>query len=167
MDTSKKIIKYIAIIANIGLSVFFAGSYYYFVGLIMGMLCILSFIFKDTVVGDLIIKSQIHNYNRFLLGDEKEDKLILLTIAFLVLSMKVGAIIALVVEGLVILIVAFCILLAFGWFFDGVQSGVSPGIAYAISRIIVKIYLFLNSAVSKIAEWIVKLEFSILGIEYE
>ena len=85
------------------------------------------------------------------MGNEQERNSCLVSIAFLILSLKVGAGIALIVEGLAIVLVAFCILIASGWLIEGRASGMSVGLAYNISKLVMKIYLFLNSLVDKLA----------------
>lgn len=76
-----------------------------------------------------------------------------------------GAAIALIIEGAAVIIIAFCILLASGWLFLGRESGMSVGLAYLISKLVMKIYLFCNSLADKLAMAVVRVEFSVLKIE--
>ena len=162
----EEMLKYVVIGINLLLTFFFAGGYYAIVGILLVILSTIVAAFLPTSeVGHFIIRSQIKSYNEELLGNEQERNSCLVSIAFLILSLKVGAGIALIVEGLAIVLVAFCILIASGWLIEGRASGMSVGLAYNISKLVMKVYLFLNSLVDKLAMQIVKIEFQILEIE--
>lgn len=102
--------------------------------------------------------------NSELIGAESGN-MILLSAAFLIGSIKIGAAITLFVEVSAILFLALAILLATGFWFDGYKSGMTISGAYYISKFAVKIFQFLNSLFDKIMELIVKIEFMILGID--
>lgn len=157
---------YIVITINIILTVFFAGSYLIGVGLFMAILSMITIcLFKENQIGYFIIQNQIKSYDKSLLLNNKEHNALLVSIAFLTLALKLGAAIALIIEGAAVIIIAFCILLASGWLFLGRESGMSVGLAYLISKLVMKIYLFCNSLADKLAMAVVRVEFSLLKIE--
>lgn len=164
MNTKKIII----LIINYILTLFFAGGYYPAVGVV---LCIASVMFslldKGTVIGEYIVLSQIRSWNPGDLVEAKDKRPVLLSISFLTLSMKIGAAIAVFVEVSAVLLLAFCILIASGYLFEGRKSGMSIGGAWAISKLVVKVYLFFTSLVDKLADLIVKIEFALLKVEAE
>lgn len=166
MDITKEIWKYVVIVINLALTVFFAGSYYILIGILMALLSgIVAIFMSNNGVGNWIIKTQIKSYDTELLSEQRGYNSILVSIAFLVLSMKIGAGIALFIEGAAVILVAICILIASGWLFLGRASGMSAGLAYNISKLVIKAYLFFNSLVDKLAMLIVKLELCVLKIE--
>lgn len=166
MSYIKNVLKYIVIGINIMLTMFFAGSYYAGVGIIMGVISIIMSCFlKENKVAYCIIKSQIKKYDLNILSDRKEHNSLLVSIAFLIMAVKIGAAIAMIVEGAAIILLAFCILLVSGWLLMGSSSGMSVGSAYNISRVVMKIYLLCNSLIEKLALLIVKMEFLLLKIE--
>lgn len=166
MNYTKNVFKYIVIGINIMLTMFFAGAYYVGVGVIMAIVSIIMSCFlHENKIAYYIIRSQIKKYNINILSDRKEHNSLLISIAFLIMAEKIGAAIAMIVEGAAIILLAFCILLASGWFLMGSSSGMSVGSAYNISRVVMKIYLLCNSLIEKMALLIVKIEFSLLKIE--
>lgn len=155
--------KFIFLVMNFGLILFFTGNFYLMLGVICTVLSIIiTLLFRNNFVGYYIISSQIKNYKDKI---GKENRVLLLSIAFLVLSMKLSAAIAIVVEISGILLIALAILIASGYIIEGRQSGMSIGLAYYLSKAVVKIYLLLSSLIDKIVELIVKFEFYILKIE--
>lgn len=62
--------------------------------------------------------------------------------------------------------IAFCILLAFGYLFEGPGSGMTISMSYGIARLVVKLFSLISVGFDKIAEWIAKIELRILKIDY-
>lgn len=166
MSNAQRILKYVLIIINIGLTMFFAGGYYIVIGVVLAALsAIICISCKNNNVGYFLICSQIKKYDRKLLCDREERNSLLITIAMLILAMKIGVGVALIIEGGAVIVLAFCILLASGWLIEGKESGMSVGVAYYIAKIIMKIYLYCTSLVDMVAKAMVKIEFYILKIE--
>lgn len=119
----------------------------------------------QNALGAFFVRSQMKN-----LGNKvdkivfSEDRL-LMSITCLVFSLKIGAIITVFVETSAIFIIAFCILLASGYLFQGPLSGMTLISSYKIASLIFKIFSLLSIGFDKIAEWIAKAELRILNIE--
>lgn len=80
MSYIKNVLKYIVIGINIMLTMFFAGSYYAGVGIIMGVISIIMSCFlKENKVAYCIIKSQIKKYDLNILSDRKEHNSLLVS----------------------------------------------------------------------------------------
>lgn len=94
-----------------------------------------------------------------------ENPHLLMSVACLSFSLKAGAAVTLFVETGAVIMIAFCLLIAFGYFFDGAASGMTAGLSYEIARFVVKLFSFISIGFDKIAEWIAKAELHILGIE--
>lgn len=73
-----------------------------------------------------------------------------MSVACLTLSLKIGAAIAIFVETSAVILVAFCILLAFGYLFDGSASGMTIGLSYNIARLVIKIFSLVSIGLIKL-----------------
>ena len=63
------------------------------------------------------------------------------------------------------LLLAFCLLLACGYFVEGAESGMTPVLSVRLARSAIKAFSFLSVGIDKIAEWTAKAELRILHIE--
>lgn len=159
--------EYLITAVNTILMYFFAGSYYEIVGWALVLLSSLAVLFfKENKIGRHIILWQIKEYPPQILNSAESNNAVLLSVAFLMLSMKIGAALAVFVEAGTVVIFMLVFLIAWGWFFEGSKSGMTIGAAYGMSKFAVKIYLFLDSWADRIAMFIVKVEFRILKIDY-
>lgn len=157
---------YFLLILNWILTGFFAGGYYPVVGIILSMLSIAFCLCdKGSGMGRFIIGSQIKKWKPEDIIENKERYSVLMSIAFLTLAMKIGAAIAAVIEFSAAVLIALAVLIASGYLFEGSNSGMTIGGAWAIGKLVVKLYIFLNSLVDKMAGVLVKIEFSVLGVE--
>ena len=91
----------------------------------------------------------------------------LLSAALLSVDIKICAVIGVAIEGFAVVLIAFAILIAFGYFFEGPRSGMTIGLAYQIGKMIVKVASFFYSIWEKIMIAVAKMEFSILRIEFQ
>lgn len=155
----------IVLLLNFGLTYFFSGSIYYFVGILYTAISmVLTFSLRNSKYCYKVIDIFVRNWkNSEIIGEENRNT-ILLSVAFLIGAMKIGAAIAVFVEVSAILLLALIILLASGFWFDGYKSGMTISGAYYISKITIKIFQLFNSLFDKIMELIVKIEFMVLGI---
>lgn len=156
----------IVFIINLGLIYYFSSSIYPVVGLLYTALAlILTITLYDTRYCYGIINVLVRNWKKSEMIGEKNGNLIMLSVAFLIGAMKIGAVILMFVEFGAISIFVLAILIAFGFLFDGYKSGITISGAFFIAKIIVKIGIFFYSIFDKIMELVVKIEFKILGIE--
>lgn len=156
----------IVLLINFGLTFFFSGSIYYFIGLFYTLLSILlTFSLRKSTYCYKVINLLVVNWENCELIGKEGGNMILLSVAFLIGSIKIGTAIALFVEVSAILFLALAILLATGFWFDGYKSGMTISGAYYISKFAVKIFQFVNSLFDKIMELVVKIEFMVLGID--
>lgn len=156
----------ILLVINFSLIYFFTGAVYPIFGLCFTMISIIvSIVARDKKYCRKIISKFIRNWNLDGIEDEKDQNIILLSIAFLIEAIKVGAAIGIFVEVSAILLLALCILLASGFIIEGYSSGMTIGFAYNIAKIAVKVYQFFNSLTDRLMGFIVKVEFSALGIK--
>lgn len=156
----------IVLLLNFGLTYFFTGSVYYFVGVFYTAISILlTLSLRKSKNCYKVINLLVWNWQNSELIGEENGNMILLSVAFLIGAIKVGAAIALFVEVSAILILALIILLATGFWFDGYKSGMTVSGAYYISKFTIKIFQFFNSLFDKIMELVVKIEFMILRVD--
>lgn len=157
---------YFIIILNVILGAAVMSAYYPVVGIAYVVLCVLMLtVGYNTVFGSFLIRTQMKKWGNKVDEIVFSEKRLLTSIACLTLSLKIGAAVALFVETGAALMIAFCILMAFGWFFEGAASGMTVSLSWGIARIAVKIFTLLSIGFDKIAEWIAKAELSILKID--
>lgn len=150
---------------------FFAGMNYQVVGIVLSALSLISSIFFAEynwmhVFAKLVIKSD----NIDLYFSKGNANRILISVAFLALAIKMGVLIHIGFMFATTVILAFAILLASGFFFEGYSSGMTITGAFNISKIILKIYSFVESIqkwFDKLFELVIKAEYKILGIKVE
>lgn len=156
----------IVLLLNFGLTFFFSGSVYYFVGFIYTFIAVLlTLLLRKSPKCYGVINLFVRNWKNSELIGEESGNMILLSAAFLIGAVKIGAAIALFVEVSAILFLALAILLASGFWFEGYKSGMTISGAYYISKFAVKIFQLFNSLFDRIMELIVKFEFMFLGID--
>ncbi len=156
----------IVLLLNFGLTYFFTGSIYYFVGVFYTAIAVLlTLLLRKSKYCYKMINLLVRNWENSELLGEENGNMILLSVAFLIGAIKIGAAIALFVEASAIIILALIILLATGFWFDGYKSGMTISGAYYISKFTVKIFQLFNSLFDKIMELVVKIEFMALGID--
>lgn len=156
----------IVLLLNFGLTYFFSGSIYYFVGFFYtAMSILLTILLRKSNYCNKVIDLLVRNWENSELIGEEGGNMIMLSVAFLIGSIKIGAAIALFVEVSAILFFTLAILLATGFWFDGYKSGITISGAYYISKFTVKIFQFFNSLFDRIMELVVKIEFMVLGID--
>ena len=155
----------IAILINCVLCFLVTSPFYPFVGFaVLAFAAIMLTVGADSQLADHFILSQAKNWGKEVDASVFENRRFLISVAFLSLSLKIGGVIAAFVMGGAAIGIAICILLASGWLFMGAGSGMTVGLAYQIGRLIVNIYSFVSVGIDRIAEWIAKLELSVLGI---
>ena len=142
---------YFIIILNVLLGVLITSAFYPIVGIIVLIFCVLMLtIGYNNTIGESFIRTQMKYWGNDINEIVFSEKRLLLSVACLTLSLKIGA---------------FCILLAFGYLFDGSASGMTIGLSYNIARLVIKIFSLVSIGFDKIAEWIAKIELSILNIK--
>lgn len=159
----------IILLINFGLTFFFSGSEYVIWGIIFTLISVICSVCipecdMGNKINNVIIRSQIKSWDMQNIVKYEFQIPILKSISFLVLSMKLAAIIGIVIEFFVIAKVFIAILVASGWLIEGKKSGMDAGTAVSLSVIMIKIYKLITSCIDKIVEWLVRLEFSVLGI---
>lgn len=95
---------------------------------------------------------------------EAEEVEILISASFLALGMKIGTALGLAVAFSMIVVLAFCILLATGYIIEGRKSGMTISGAWYIAKLVVWLFNKINGIYEIIADQIVKLEFKALNI---
>ena len=158
----------VIIISNVILETFIAGASYRLIGVL-----VLAFSIIMLVIGCknkfcmYVVTKQLrlcgNQIDNLVLREER----LLISVACLSIAVKIGMGIALFVKIGAVGVIAVCILLAFGYFFEGAASGMTPGLSYTIARLLVKIYSFISITTDKIAMLIAKLELHLLHIEIE
>lgn len=157
---------YFIIILNVLLGVLITSAFYPIVGIIVLIFCVLMLtIGYNNTIGESFIRTQMKYWGNDINEIVFSEKRLLLSVACLTLSLKIGAAIAIFVETSAVILVAFCIILAFGYLFDGSASGMTIGLSYNIARLVIKIFSLVSIGFDKIAEWIAKIELSILNIK--
>lgn len=158
---------YFLLVLNCLLSVAITAAFFPYVG--VGVLIFTIFMLTigcHTAVGDFFLKTQMKTWGENVKQIVFRTKRVLMSVACLTFSLKVGTAIALFVETGAALMIAFCILFAFGYLFEGPGSGMTIGMSYGIARLVVKLFSLITVGFDKIAEWIAKIELRILKIDY-
>lgn len=107
------------LLLNFGLVYFFSGSVYYFVGIFYTFIAILlTLLLRKSKQCYALINVFVKNWGNSELIGEENGNMILLSVAFLIGAIKIGAAIALFVEVSAILFLVLAILLATGFWFD-------------------------------------------------
>lgn len=154
---------------NIFGAFFFAGMDYKVVGIVLSALSLISSVFlADYTWMHVFAKIVIKSNNIDLYFNKGNANRILISVAFLALAIKIGVLIHIGFMFAATVILAFAILLASGFFFEGYSSGMTITGVFNISKIILKIYSFVESIqkwLDKLFELIIKGEYKILGIK--
>ena len=135
---------------------------------ILSMLC--SIFFSEYVWMHVFATTVIRSHNIGKYFSKGNANRIVISVAFLSLAVKIGVLIKTGIYLVALLLVTVAILLASGFFFEGRSSGMSITGAYNISKILLKIYSFLEPVMKwcdTLFEWIIKGEYKILGIEVQ
>ena len=150
---------------------FFAGMDFPIFGIalsILSMLC--SIFFSEYVWMHVFATTVIRSHNIGKYFSKGNANRIMISVAFLSLAVKIGVLIKTGIYLVALLLVTVAILLASGFFFEGRSSGMSITGAYNISKILLKIYSFIEPVIKwcdTLFEWIIKGEYRILGIEVQ
>lgn len=154
----------LAIVLNTLLSVAMTSAFYPVVGLavfvIEGVFLTLG---RNSRIAASFLHHQMRNWKKHQITFK--ERWLLMSVACLTCSMKIAAAIAIFVETGAALLLAFCLLLACGYFVEGAESGMTPVLSVRLARSAIKAFLFLSVGIDKIAEWTVKAELRILHIE--
>lgn len=157
---------YFIIALNILLGIVITSAFYPAVGIVVLIFSgLMLTIGCNTTIGTFFIRTQMKNWGDKVNEIVFSERRLLMSVACLTFSLKVGAAIAIFVETGAVILLAFCILLAFGYFFEGAASGMSIGLSYNIARLAIKIFSLVSIGFDKIAEWIAKAELHFLNIE--
>lgn len=135
---------------------------------ILSMLC--SIFFSEYVWMHVFATTVIRSHNIGKYFSKGNANRIVISVAFLSLAVKIGVLIKTGTYLVALLLVTVAILLASGFFFEGRSSGMSITGAYNISKILLKIYSFIEPVMKwcdTLFEWIIKGEYKILGIEVQ
>ena len=157
-----------AIIAGVNVMIGATLNYltYVFVGAAIFIVDLLFIVFlRNSNIARWIIVHEIQYYETDDLFDDEGSTQVLVSVALLSLNMKLAAGIGLFVETGAFLCIVFAILLASGYLFEGLRSGMTLGGALSIGKILVKIATFFSSIWEKMIILIAKVEFAFLGIE--
>lgn len=145
---------------------FFAGVYYPIIGIVISVCSIISCLFfAENKWMHCFVKAVIKTHNINILFQKGYANRLLVSIAFLACSMKIGILVALFVETGAVVVGMLLVLIVSGYLFEGRSSGMTISGAWNISKIIIKVYLFLTSWIDKIFELLIKLEYTVLNIE--
>ena len=150
---------------------FFTGMDFTILGIalsILSMLC--SIFFSEYVWMHVFATTVIRSHNIGKYFSKGNANRIVISVAFLSLAVKIGVLIKTGIYLVALLLVTVAILLASGFFFEGRSSGMSITGAYNISKILLKIYSFIEPVIKwcdTLFEWIIKGEYKILGIEVQ
>lgn len=150
---------------------FFTGMDFPILGIalsILSMLC--SIFFSEYVWMHVFATTVIRSHNIGKYFSKGNANRIVISVAFLSLAVKIGVLIKTGIYLVALLLVTVAILLASGFFFEGRSSGMSITGAYNISKILLKIYSFIEPVIKwcdTLFEWIIKGEYKILGIEVQ
>ncbi len=150
---------------------FFTGMDFPIFGIalsILSMLC--SIFFSEYVWMHVFATTVIRSHNIGKYFSKGNANRIVISVAFLSLAVKIGVLIKTGIYLVALLLVTVAILLASGFFFEGRSSGMSITGAYNISKILLKIYSFIEPVIKwcdTLFEWIIKGEYKILGIEVQ
>lgn len=150
---------------------FFTGMDFPIFGIALSILSILCSIFFSEYVWMHVFATTVirsHNIGKYF--SKGNANRIVISVAFLSLAVKIGVLIKTGIYLVALLLVTVAILLASGFFFEGRSSGMSITGAYNISKILLKIYSFIEPVMKwcdTLFEWIIKGEYKILGIEVQ
>lgn len=150
---------------------FFTGMDFPIFGIALSILSILCSIFFSEYVWMHVFATTVirsHNIGKYF--SKGNANRIVISVAFLSLAVKIGVLIKTGIYLVALLLVTVAILLASGFFFEGRSSGMSITGAYNISKILLKIYSFIEPVIKwcdTLFEWIIKVEYKILGIEVQ
>ena len=150
---------------------FFTGMDFPIFGIALSILSILCSIFFSEYVWMHVFATTVirsHNIGKYF--SKGNENRIVISVAFLSLAVKIGVLIKTGIYLVALLLVTVAILLASGFFFEGRSSGMSITGAYNISKILLKIYSFIEPVIKwcdTLFEWIIKGEYKILGIEVQ
>ena len=150
---------------------FFTGMDFPIFGIALSILSILCSIFFSEYVWMHVFATTVirsHNIGKYF--SKGNANRIVISVAFLSLAVKIGVLIKTGIYLVALLLVTVAILLASGFFFEGRSSGMSITGAYNISKILLKIYSFIEPVIrwcDTLFEWIIKREYKILGIEVQ
>ena len=150
---------------------FFTGMDFPIFGVALSILSILCSIFFSEYVWMHVFATTVlrsHNIGKYF--SKGNANRIVISVAFLSLAVKIGVLIKTGIYLVALLLVTVAILLASGFFFEGRSSGMSITGAYNISKILLKIYSFIEPVIKwcdTLFEWIIKGEYKILGIEVQ
>ena len=150
---------------------FFTGMDFPIFGIALSILSMLCSIFFSEYVWMHVFATTVirsHNIGKYF-SKGNADRIVL-SVAFLSLAVKIGVLIKTGIYLVALLLVTVAILLASGFFFEGRSSGMSITGAYNISKILLKIYSFIEPVIKwcdTLFEWIIKGEYKILGIEVQ
>ena len=150
---------------------FFTGMDFPIFGIALSILSILcSIFFSEYVWMHVFATTVIRSHNIVKYFSKGNANRIVISVAFLSLAVKIGVLIKTGIYLVALLLVTVAILLASGFFFEGRSSGMSITGAYNISKILLKIYSFIEPVIKwcdTLFEWIIKGEYKILGIEVQ
>ena len=150
---------------------FFTGMDFPIFGIALSILSILCSIFFSEYVWMHVFATTVirsHNIGKYF--SKGNANRIVISVAFLSLAVKIGVLIKTGIYLVALLLVTVAILLASGFFFEGRSSGMSITGAYNISKILLKIYSFIEPVIKwcdTLFEWIIKGDYKILGIEVQ
>lgn len=150
---------------------FFTGMDFPIFGIALSILSILCSIFFSEYVWMHVFATTVirsHNIGKYF--SKGNANRIVISVAFLSLAVKIGVLIKTGIYLVALLLITVAILLASGFFFEGRSSGMSITGAYNISKILLKIYSFIEPVIKwcdTLFEWIIKGEYKILGIEVQ
>ena len=150
---------------------FFTGMDFPIFGIALSILSILCSIFFSEYVWMHVFATTVirsHNIGKYF--SKGNANRIVISVAFLSLAVKIGVLIKTGIYLVALLLVTVAILLASGFFFEGRSSGMSITGAYNISKILLKIYSFIEPVIKwcdTLFEWIIKGEYKIFGIEVQ
>lgn len=147
----------------------FSGLVYSFIGIpytaLSLILTLLTLIFGKSEFYYFIIGLVLKKWKESKVLEVEGGEALLLSCAFLIGVMKIGAAIGVFVLTGATILIAFTILLVSGYFFEGKASGMTATGAYLIARIAAKITWFLTSIFDNLMEMLIKLQMKLLGIE--
>lgn len=89
---------------------------------------------------------------------------LIISVAFLVLGMKIGTVLGLIVTFGLVVTLTLCILLASGYIIEGRKSGMTIRTAWNSAKVIIWIFNKISGIYEFIAEKIAKIEFDILKV---
>lgn len=153
---------------NLVLGIIITSASYPFVGVAFGIFgAIMLIVGYKSIFGFWVVKSQMKNFRNIIHTMSDADRKLIVSAACLSLAVQIGVAITLFVTTGAMIMVAFCILLASGYFFEGAKSGWTPSSAFGFAKIAIKVFCFLQITIDRIAEWIAKFELKLINSEIE